>query len=60
MKTYRAAVKELADTEALIADAATDAEMRGMAEAERDTLQARRAELEQKIRVALLAQGRHG
>ena len=28
VKAYRAAVKELADTEALIADAATDAEMR--------------------------------
>src|ERR1700761_8832469 len=54
VKSYRAAVKELADTEALIADAATDSEMRGMAEAERETLQARRAELEQQIRVALL------
>src|SRR5215471_16194354 len=54
VKTYRATVKELSDTEALIADPATDAEMRGMAEAERDTLEARRGELEQEIRVALL------
>src|SRR5690348_4509512 len=54
VKTYRATVKELADAEALISDAATDAEMRTMAEAERETLQARRAELEQQIRVALL------
>ena len=54
VKTYRAAVKELADAESLIADPATDAEMRGMAEAERDTLAARRGELEQEIRVALL------
>src|SRR5204862_169695 len=54
VKTYRAIVKELADTEALIADPASDLEMRGMAEAEREMLQARRAELEQKIRVALL------
>src|SRR5437660_6509698 len=54
VKAYRAIVKELADTEALIADPASDVEMRGMAEAERETLQARRAELEQKIRVALL------
>src|SRR5437868_12009119 len=54
VKAYRAIVKELADTEALIADPASDAEMHGMAEAERETLQARRAELEQKIRVALL------
>src|SRR5215475_14542371 len=50
VKTYRAAVKELADAEALIADPATDAEMRGMAEAERDTLEARRGELELEIR----------
>ncbi len=54
VKAYRAAVKELADTEALIADPGTDAEMRAMAEAERDTLTARRGELEQQIRVALL------
>ena len=54
VKAYRAAVKELADTEALIADPATDAEMRSMAEAERDTLEGRRVTLEQEIRVALL------
>ncbi|MBR0907324.1 peptide chain release factor 1 [Bradyrhizobium liaoningense] len=54
VKTYRSAVKELADTEALIADAATDAEMRGMAEAERDELTPRIEDLVQKIRVALL------
>jgi peptide chain release factor 1 len=54
VKAYRAVVKELNDTEALIADPTTDAEMRGMAEVERDTLIARRGELEQQIRVALL------
>lgn len=54
VKTYRAAVKELADTEALISDPATDAEMRAMAEAERDELTPRIEELVQKIRVALL------
>ena len=54
VKTYRSAVKELADTEALIADPATDAEMRGMAEAERDELGPKIEELVQKIRVALL------
>ncbi|MBV9529761.1 MAG: peptide chain release factor 1 [Bradyrhizobium sp.] len=54
VKAYRAAVKELADTEALIADPETDAEMRGMAEAERASLCFRRDELEQKIRLALL------
>jgi peptide chain release factor 1 len=54
VKTYRAAVKELNETEALIADPATDPEMRDMAETERGMLQARRTELEQEIRVALL------
>ena len=54
VKTYRSAVKELADTEALIADPATDAEMRAMAEAERGELTPKIEELVQKIRVALL------
>jgi peptide chain release factor 1 len=54
VKSYRSTVKELTEAEALIADPATDAEMRTMAEAERDSLAARRAALEQDIRVALL------
>src|SRR6201997_5933216 len=54
VKAYRATVKELADTEALVADPSTDADMRGMAETELATLVERRGELEQKIRVALL------
>ena len=54
VKSYRATVKELNDTEALIVDAVTDAEMRRMAEAERETLSGRRTQLEQDIRVALL------
>jgi len=54
VKTYRSAVKELADTEALIADPATDPDLRGMAEAERDELTTRIEDLVQKIRVALL------
>ena len=54
MKAYRAAQAELDGIDALIADPATDAEMRGMAEAEREALEARRAELAQQIRVALL------
>ena len=53
VKAYRATVKELADTEALIAES-TDTEIRAMAEAEREALSPRRAELEQKIRLALL------
>jgi len=54
VKTYRSAVKELADTEALIADAATDPEIRSMAEAERDELNPKIEDLVQKIRLALL------
>jgi peptide chain release factor 1 len=54
VKTYRSAVKELADTEALISDPSTDAEMRSMAEAERDELNPKIEELVQKIRIALL------
>src|SRR6476660_5372559 len=54
VKAYRAARAEIADTETLLADSSADAEMRGMAEAELETLRARVGELEQKIRVALL------
>ena len=54
VKTYRAARGELAGTDGLLADSATDPEMRAMAEAEREELQSRIDELEQKIRVALL------
>jgi peptide chain release factor 1 len=54
VKAYRATVKELTDTEALMSDPASDAEMQSMVEAERETLAARRTELEQNIRVALL------
>jgi peptide chain release factor 1 len=54
VKSYRGVQAELAGAEALLADPGTDAEMRSMAETERDELQARRDELEQKIRVALL------
>src|SRR5258706_270058 len=54
VKPYRAANAELAGIDALIADPATEPEMRGMAEAERQSLQARSVELAQQIRVALL------
>ncbi len=54
VKAYRAANAELAGIDALIADPATEPEMRGMAEAERETLLARSVELAQQIRVALL------
>jgi peptide chain release factor 1 len=54
VKAYRGVNAEVSDIDALIADPATDAEMRAMAETERETLEARRAELAQQIRVALL------
>ena len=54
VKAYRAATAEIAGVDALIADSAVDPEMRGMAEAERATLEARRLDLAQQIRVALL------
>src|SRR5215471_13952783 len=52
VKAYRGVQAELAGAEALLADPATDTEMRSMAETERDELQARRDGLAQKIRVA--------
>src|SRR6201989_874458 len=54
VKAYRAANAEIAGIDAMIADPATDPEMRAMAEAERETLAARSLELAQEIRVALL------
>jgi peptide chain release factor 1 len=54
VKAYRAANRELADVNALIGDAATDTDMRAMAEAERPQLETHRDELAQAIRVALL------
>ena len=54
VKAYRAAASELADIEALIADPTTDAEMRALATAEKPGLEARRADLAQRIRLALI------
>jgi peptide chain release factor 1 len=54
INAYREVIDELAGLEQLIADAATDAEMRALAASEKPALEQRRAELEQKIRLALL------
>ena len=54
VKAYRAANAELAGIDALIADPATEPDMRAMAEAERTTLEGRSFELAQQIRLALL------
>ena len=54
IKAYRAVTAEIADLEALAADAATDAEMRKLVDAEKPALQARRDKLEQQIQLALI------
>ena len=54
VKSYRAAQHELADLTTLIDDAATEPEMRSIAAAEKPALEARRAALEQELRLALL------
>jgi peptide chain release factor 1 len=54
VKAYRATNAEIAGIDALIADPATEPDMRGMAEAERTMLEGRSLELAQQIRLALL------
>jgi len=54
VNSYRAARNELDDLASLIADPATDPEMRAIAESEKPALEARRTALEQELRVALL------
>ncbi len=54
VRAYRGVVAEIEGLEALIADPATDAEMRAMAAAEKPQLEQRRAALEQQIKLALL------
>src|SRR6202051_554914 len=54
VNSYRAAQRELEGLSGLIADPATDSEMRSIAEAEKPELEARRAVLEQELRLALL------
>jgi peptide chain release factor 1 len=54
VQSYRAAQRELQGVESMIEDPSTDAEMRAIAAAERPELEARRASLEQQLRLALL------
>jgi peptide chain release factor 1 len=54
IKAYRAVGAELADLDAMIADAKTDPEMRRMAEAERPDLTVRKTRLEHELRLALI------
>jgi peptide chain release factor 1 len=53
IRRYRAAADELGGLQALLADPATEPDMRALAEQERSELAARHAALEQEIRVAL-------
>jgi peptide chain release factor 1 len=54
IKAYRAIDAEIADLDTIMADAATDPEMKRMAAAERPALQERKVVLEEKIRLELL------
>jgi peptide chain release factor 1 len=54
IRAWRKAESDLADVRALLDDPGLDAEMRQMAEEERDTAEKTLGELEQKIRIALL------
>jgi peptide chain release factor 1 len=54
IKAYRAVTSELADLEAMASDAASDPEMRKLADAEKPALQARKDRLEQQIRLTLI------
>ena len=54
VKAYRGANAEIGGIDALIADPAIEPEMRAMAQAEREMLEARSIDLAQKIRLALL------
>src|SRR5436309_10260435 len=54
IKSYQGVAHEIADLDAMLADAATDAEMRALAETEKPALEAKREALAQKLRVALI------
>ena len=54
VKAYRVAQRELEGVTGLIEDPATDPEMRSIAAEERPELEARRAALEQQLRIALI------
>ena len=54
IKSYQTVENEIADLDAMLADATTDAEMRALAEIEKPSLEARRDALAHKIRVALI------
>jgi peptide chain release factor 1 len=54
IKAYRAVTGEIEGLDALVADSATEAEMRALASAEKPSLETRKLALEKDIRLALL------
>ena len=54
IKSFQGVENEIADLDAMLDDAATDPEMRALAETEKPALQARREALAHKIRIALI------
>jgi peptide chain release factor 1 len=54
IKAYQGVENEIADLDAMLADASTDADMRALAETEKPALEARREALAHKIRIALV------
>src|ERR1700754_3523384 len=54
VREYRSAQTQIEEPEALIADTATDSDMRGMAEQERADLRARLATLDHDLKIQLL------
>src|SRR5947209_11871652 len=54
IKAYHGVESEIADLDAMLNDAATDPEMRALAETEKPALQARREALGHRIRIALI------
>src|SRR5882724_6689662 len=54
IKSYRAIGSEIADLDAMLADGATDREMRALAESEKPALEQTRDEIAPKIRLALI------
>ena len=54
IKAFQGVENEIADLDAMLNDAATDREMRALAETEKPALQARREALAHKIRLALI------
>ena len=54
VKAYRSAVADLADLDAIIADPATEADLRAVAVAEKPVVETRRGTLDRDIRLALI------